>query len=321
MTFHQLPEFHEALQAAAASFRMRPVLIEKDYWVTMVLRNLALSEFRDKVVFKGGTSLSKAYNCIDRFSEDVDLAILKGEGMNDYRLNKLIKAVEKSIAAGLEYQPNHLSEEKRGRNRKTFYKYPKTNPVDDFGNVKEEIQLEINSFTHPVPFEIASIESYLAKFLRENGFINFIEENQLHPFHLQVLSRERTFFEKLLSLVRLSYNGQEAIRKKVRHFYDLHKLYNLPDLHSNLLSERSFPLVENVMADDQANVTFAGEWLNFPLSKCPLFAEVDQFWAAIAPIYTSELFELSWAPTIPSAEQIRELLFELRDFLQKYDKK
>ena len=65
----------------------------------MVLKNLALSGFHDKVVFKGGTSLSKAYNCIDRFSEDVDLAILKGEGMNDYRLNKLIKAVEKSITA------------------------------------------------------------------------------------------------------------------------------------------------------------------------------------------------------------------------------
>ena len=240
MTFHLLPEFREALQAAAASFRMRPVLIEKDYWVTMVLRNLALSEFRDKVVFKGGTSLSKAYNCIDRFSEDVELAILKGEGMNDYRLNKLIKSVEKSITDGLEYQPNHPSEEKRGRNRKTFYRYLKTGTSDDLGNVKEEIQLEINSFTHPVPFEIASIESYVAKFLRENGFIRFIDDHQLHPFKLQVLSRERTFFEKLLSLVRLSYNGQEALKKKVRHFYDLHKLYHLPDLHPSLLSGRHF---------------------------------------------------------------------------------
>jgi len=138
-----------------------------------------------------------------------------------------------------------------------------------------------------VPFEIASIESYVAKFLRENGFINFIEENQLHPFQLQVLSRERTFFEKLLSLVRLSYTGQEAIKKKVRHFYDLYKLYNLPDLHTSLLSEASFPLVENVMAGDQANVTFAGEWLTHPLSKCPLFAGIDQFWSAIASTYTS----------------------------------
>ena len=277
MTFHLVPEYQEAILAAAASFKMRQVLIEKDYWVTMVLRNLALSEFRDKVVFKGGTSLSKAYNCIDRFSEDVDLAILKGERVSDYRLNKLIKSVEKFITSGLEYQPNHPLEEKRGRNRKTFYGYPKTGPSDDLGNVKEEIQLEINSFTQPVPFEIASIESYVAKFLRENGFINFLEENQLHPFKLQVLSRERTFFEKLFSLVRLSYDGQEAIKKKVRHLYDLYKLYNLPDLHASLLSEASFPLVESVMADDQANVTFAGEWLTHPLSKSQLFAGIDQF--------------------------------------------
>jgi len=321
MTFHHSPEFREALQAAASSLRMRPVLIEKDYWVTLVLKNLALSDFRDKVVFKGGTSLSKAYHCIDRFSEDVDLAILKGTNISDNQLNKLIKSVEQSITKGVEYIPDHPYEEKRGRNRKTFYRYPTTGPADELGNVKEEIQLELNSFTHPVPFEIVGIESYLAEFLRENGFDSFVEENQLHPFKLQVLSRERTFFEKLLSLVRLSYEGKEIIRKKVRHFYDLYKLYNLPDLQTGLLTTASLPLIESVIADDRANATFAGEWLTLRLSECPLFSEIDQFWPAIASTYSSELSELSWSPAIPSAEQIQSLLFELRDFLQKFDDK
>ena len=49
--------------------------VEKDWWVTMVLKAVFSSRFAEHFVFKGGTSLSKAYHLIDRFSEDIDLAI------------------------------------------------------------------------------------------------------------------------------------------------------------------------------------------------------------------------------------------------------
>lgn len=319
MIFHQAPEFSEALQNAASALGMRFVLVEKDYWVTKVLQNLAFSEFRDLVVFKGGTSLSKAYNCIDRFSEDIDLAILKGEGSSDYRLNKLMKSIEKCLTVGLEYQRGHAAEEKRGRNRRTFYDYPKTKSSDDFGNVSNQIQLEINTFTNPIPFQVVSIETYVATFLKQNGFIDFIDQYSLHPFELQVLTRERTFFEKLLSLVRLSYNGPDALSKKIRHFYDLYKLYHLPDLHFTLLSDESFKMVEMVIRDDRANAIFAGEWLSHPLAECPLFKEIDHFWGALASVYEFELSQLSWAPVIPSAKEIQIALLEFRIFLQRYD--
>lgn len=68
--------FREAVEATAQSLNLRPVFVEKDYWIVYVLKKLSKSEFADKVVFKGGTSLSKAYQCIQRFSEDIDLAIL-----------------------------------------------------------------------------------------------------------------------------------------------------------------------------------------------------------------------------------------------------
>jgi len=53
MIFHQALEFREALQSAASALGMRFILVEKDYWVTKVLQNLAFSQFRDLVVFKG----------------------------------------------------------------------------------------------------------------------------------------------------------------------------------------------------------------------------------------------------------------------------
>jgi predicted nucleotidyltransferase component of viral defense system len=77
MTFHQAQAFRDAVEAAAIYHQLQPIFIEKDYWVTYILKNIALSAYSKQVVFKGGTSLSKAYQCIERFSEDVDLALLK----------------------------------------------------------------------------------------------------------------------------------------------------------------------------------------------------------------------------------------------------
>ncbi|HWZ21510.1 MAG TPA: hypothetical protein VNW06_02585 [Cytophagaceae bacterium] len=64
MTFHESPDFADAIQKAAETMRLRPLFVEKDYWVTYVLKNLSQSKLSKDVVFKGGTSLSKAYNCI-----------------------------------------------------------------------------------------------------------------------------------------------------------------------------------------------------------------------------------------------------------------
>jgi predicted nucleotidyltransferase component of viral defense system len=69
MTLHQdKPLFRESIEAAAQHLTLRPTFVEKDYWVTYALRNLSLSAYSEIIVFKGGTSLSKAYQCIDRFS-------------------------------------------------------------------------------------------------------------------------------------------------------------------------------------------------------------------------------------------------------------
>lgn len=69
MTFHGAEDFWDAVNAAADHYGMRPAFIEKDYWVTYALKNLSRSDEARSTVFKGGTSLSKVYGCINRFSE------------------------------------------------------------------------------------------------------------------------------------------------------------------------------------------------------------------------------------------------------------
>jgi predicted nucleotidyltransferase component of viral defense system len=76
--FRDTSEFGPTLDAAAERLGISATAVEKDYWVSEVLRVLA-KDFGDDFIFKGGTSLSKGYRIIERFSEDVDILVLPGE--------------------------------------------------------------------------------------------------------------------------------------------------------------------------------------------------------------------------------------------------
>lgn len=317
MTFHQSQEFADALQAAAGHFKMRPIFIEKDYWVTYVLKSLSQSKHVNEVVFKGGTSLSKAHNCIERFSEDIDLALVKESETSANQLNKKMKSIEVAVTKDLEYF-QHEKEEKRGRNRRTFYHYAKVLSDADFGQVKDHIQLEINTFTNPAPHEEIKINSYVAQFLEQAGFIDRITEHQLDPFVIKVLTRERTFFEKLLSLVRLSYEGPDKLKEKIRHFYDLHKLLGQQDL--TLLHPKNFEIIDLVKADDNSNEIFKGEWMNKPFSSSPLFEDVEKSWKELESTYKKDLAELVWSE-LPDPQKIVSSLMSIRQFVIEYDSK
>jgi predicted nucleotidyltransferase component of viral defense system len=77
------PDFDQAILQAADHFKsqgLRPAIIEKDYYVTEVLRIIAAT-VGDKVIFKGGTSLSKGWNLIQRFSEDIGAPWRRGRNI------------------------------------------------------------------------------------------------------------------------------------------------------------------------------------------------------------------------------------------------
>ena len=89
---HEAPDTYlEFIQATADHLGIPAVHVEKDYWITRVLKRLHESDYSEIVVFKGGTSLSKAHRLIQRFSEDVDLALQRDEGLSDARRRTLIR--------------------------------------------------------------------------------------------------------------------------------------------------------------------------------------------------------------------------------------
>ena len=78
--------FRQAVQFTADQMKIPAIYVEKDYWVTYVLFTIFNNEVGKDTVFKGGTALSKCYQMIERFSEDIDLVVLRKEGETDSKL-------------------------------------------------------------------------------------------------------------------------------------------------------------------------------------------------------------------------------------------
>jgi predicted nucleotidyltransferase component of viral defense system len=312
MNLHTYKEDFSALINRTSEYLNIPeFFIEKDYWVTYVLKNLSLSKYSEQVVFKGGTSLSKAYGCIERFSEDIDLA-LKDPELGDAKRKNLMKQIEQAVSEGLDLIEEHPLEEKKGRNRRTFYQYLHIHPVASFSPVKDVIQLEVNTFTHPSPVESRQIETFIKKFLEENGFKEEVNRYELQPFNVQTLSIERTFCEKVLSLIRLSYEGADRLRPKIRHFYDITRI-----MKNITFSDSIVDTFKLALADDKNNPTFAGVWLEIPLSQAPLFKNYKTIWESLETSYTKELSSLIWNEKLPSSREVTKSINELRTLIEK----
>lgn len=100
MILHKnLENFKALISLTAADMGILEFYIEKDYWVTYILKKLSSSPFKNEVIFKGGTSLSKGYNAINRFSEDIDLQLIN-HNLGDNQKKKLLKDIEEKNNRG-----------------------------------------------------------------------------------------------------------------------------------------------------------------------------------------------------------------------------
>ena len=158
-------EFKKLIQLAADELDIRQVYIEKDYWVTYVLKELSQSNFCEDVAFKGGTSLSKAYKIVDRFSEDIDLVLLAKDGMTGGQIKKILTDIEKNIIKAPLETDISFKTSKGTKIRKTGYKYPRLVDSKDYGHAVETLILELNAFANPHPIKKMKIQSYIADFL------------------------------------------------------------------------------------------------------------------------------------------------------------
>ena len=219
---HNIKLFSDTLRAASEQLDIKLEFVEKDYWITLVLNHLSKSKYVDESVFKGGTSLSKGYNLIERFSEDVDIAIINDKGKTGNEIKTIIRSIEKEITCDLKELQMTGVTSKGSKFRKSVFEYTATKK----GNANNKLIVEINSFTNPFPFQKLTMQSMVFDFLMKTGNEKYVDQYNLKSFELNVLGKEQTLLEKMVSLIRFSFkeNTIEGLSEKIRHFYDLYYL-------------------------------------------------------------------------------------------------
>jgi len=287
--------FEGAIVATAQYFGIAEIYVEKDYWVTFALKQIFTdTNSKDIAVFKGGTSLSKCFGIIERFSEDIDMVVIKEEGETDNSLKRKLKKVTSTLEDVMTVIPNHPLENKRGKIRKVVYGYDKVGVKGAYGQVRDQIVLEVSSLGNSHPSEKVSVHSMITQFIATINSPDLIKEYQLEPFKVTVISIERTFCEKIISLVRFSYteNPLEDLANKVRHTYDLHQLLQENRISSFLKSDDFETMLIQVGKDDDKAIPNDKEWLSKHPSESLFFSETEKVWKTLSKTYAGSFKEL-----------------------------
>ena len=310
---HDIKLFSDTLRAASQHLDIKLEFVEKDYWITLVLSRLAKNKYVDEAVFKGGTSLSKGYNLIERFSEDVDIAIINDKGKTDNEIKTIIRTIEKEITSDLtEVQMDGVTS-KGSRFRKSIFEYVTTNK----SNKNNKLIVEINSFANPFPFQRLTLKSFAFDFLQQTGNEKYIEQYDLQPFEINVLSKEQTLLEKTISLIRFSFeqNAVESISKKIRHFYDLYFLMKNPECAEFVASDSFKKQFETILQHDRDMFEEPTGWQIKLISESPLVADFPAIWKQLKEIYQTELSALAYRQ-IPAENEVAKCFEELKKRIQ-----
>lgn len=266
-------ELDLVITSTSDKLNLSKAIVEKDLWVCMIL-NYLFSEFKykDAIVFKGGTSLSKVYKLIERFSEDIDLALdweILGYGTRepyeDRSNTKQIKFnntlnndtkvfLKHELLPILQNDFNKILKDKSWNfyidevdGQTICFDYPK-NYTDS--SILQVIRLEIGCLAEPIPVNHRMITTYI-----EDVYPKIFNEN------IEVIAVDslRTFFEKLTILHREAnrVNGNYPTRYS-RHFYDVYKML-LTDI-----KEKSFENIKLLKAViDFKKKFYASNWAKY----------------------------------------------------------
>lgn len=237
---HDVDNFNATVLQASRFYGIEQEIIVKDYYVTLILAKLVKQN--PDVVFKGGTSLSKCYNLIKRFSEDIDLTLYLRE--DNKPTQSIIKQSNKSIVHVIDELGLFLvnaSEIKSGRKFNQYYvQYSIAEGTDV---LKDHILIENTLLTKAYPTVRLPVKCMVREYLVGNGYEDIATQYELEPFEIFVQDISRTFVDKVFALC--DYYLSDNFQSHSRHIYDLYKINSeieiesLPELIRSVRKERA----------------------------------------------------------------------------------
>ncbi len=210
--------FRDIVEQAADSSGRTPAIVEKDYYVTLILK--LLSEQLDKCVFKGGTSLSKGFHVVDRFSEDIDITF--NEHIGESRRKKLKNVVLKGISEELGMPVANWEDIQSDRDYNAYlFSYESVFGLWD-DRLPQYVKLETALGSYSFPTQVVEIRNYIGDYLERRGRTDLAEQFSLGRFSMNLQSLERTYIDKVFALC--DYYLQGRSKRCSRHLYDIYKL-------------------------------------------------------------------------------------------------
>lgn len=218
--------FIQAIQATSNNLNIAPALVEKDYFLTLFLKQA--KEEIPGLVFKGGTSLSKCFNLIDRFSEDIDLTLDVSHFTQSYKRNSIRNLI--TLCSKLDF--NLLNKDKIEKHTHGNYNcFEIRYPLIFFSDyIKPELKIEMTYIQKSFPTEQKTMNSYIGNYFQKNGNNNVVKEYLLEPFAINVQSLSRTLIDKIFALC--DYYLSSNILRNSRHIYDISSLLTKVDVTS-----------------------------------------------------------------------------------------
>jgi hypothetical protein len=271
-------DFAGAIDNAARELRLAAEFVEKDYWVTQALRALHRC-YAGWFVLKGGTSLAKGYNLIERFSEDVDILVSPAKGDSARSREQLLLAMVEGIATemGVDWITARNPGRGKSAHRADVLVYPRRPrrgtpvvPVEDRG-----VLLETGFAGGNWPSEMVEITPILCDPLG----INPAEFQDTAPFSVPALKPARTLLEKLSLLHHVAEEHERSRRADVRcgrHYYDIYRLLDHAPTRKVLEHRKAFARIMSEM--EQISAQHFGTWKPRPdggYGQSPAFVPTD----------------------------------------------
>ena len=231
MKLHENKElFYDFVSTTSRYFNINPSLIEKDYYVTFLLKKL--SEKIPGLLFKGGTCLSKCFHIIERFSEDIDLTldVSHYSQSNKRKANKTVIEVCDELGFMLERR-EFL--EKHSHSNYNCYNI-KYDMLFESDLIKPYVKIEMVFIEKAYPDEFRQAQSYIGSFLCANANNNEAKLYELDSFNVLVQSLERTLIDKVFAICDYYLSNND--NRNSRHIYDIYCLLSRVELNDGLKS-------------------------------------------------------------------------------------
>ncbi len=234
-------DFFDAVNLAAEKYGILPNIVEKDYYVTMILR--CLSRRLDYIVFKGGTSLSKCHKVIKRFSEDINITI--DRKLSQAQMRKL-KDTIKSVAEELGLRIANINQTRSRRSYNRYVLEYDSVLMEPDDTVQTAVLMETSFAEISFPTTLLSVHSYVGDMMIEEAPESIVDY-QLDLFEMKVQGIDRALADKVFAIC--DYYMQGKVNKHSRHIYDIYKLLPIVPQTGEFKS-----LVKNVRTERAKNV-------------------------------------------------------------------